>query len=229
MKFDPLKFHRRSIRLKGYDYSQTGAYFVTICTHNRECLFGEILDGEMQLNDLGRIITEEWSRSPQIRKEIELPEWVVMPNHLHGIVVIKDGVGADGLVGTHGSAPSADDSVGATDGSPLPQTEPIQPHGPTKHSLGSFIAGFRSSATKRINIQREMQGAPVCQRNYGACPERSRRKHIVRNEREWNAIAEYIRNNPLRWSLDLDNPMGFSHRAQPECAEDYWIDVGLDQ
>jgi hypothetical protein len=75
---------RRSLRLRGYDYSQAGAYFVTVCVENRTCLFGGIVDGEMRLNDAGRIVADEWMKSGAIRNEIELDEWVVMPNHFHG-------------------------------------------------------------------------------------------------------------------------------------------------
>ncbi|MDT8398571.1 MAG: transposase [Pseudomonadales bacterium] len=94
----PLR-NRRSIRLRGHDYSQAGAYFVTLCTFNRECLFGEIVDGGIRLNDGGWIVADEWAKTAEIRDEIELDSWVVMPNHLHGIVVITDPVGA------HGRAP----------------------------------------------------------------------------------------------------------------------------
>ncbi|MBC7359126.1 MAG: hypothetical protein H5U10_11370 [Desulfacinum sp.] len=80
--------HRRSIRLKGHDYSQAGAYFVTLCTHGRACVFGEIVDGQMRLNDAGRIVADEWMKTAFIRNEIALDEWVVMPNHFHGIVWI---------------------------------------------------------------------------------------------------------------------------------------------
>ena len=82
--------HRRSICLKGYDYRQAGTYFVTLCTYNRECLFGEVVDGEMHLNELGQIVHEEWLRSADIRPEMVLDAFVVMPNHLHGIIIITD-------------------------------------------------------------------------------------------------------------------------------------------
>src|SRR5512135_2910342 len=88
MKHDPDKHHRRSIRLKGYDYSQSGAYFVTICTQNRECLFGDIVDGKMRLNDAGRMIHRTWNDVPIKYPNIEIDEFIVMPNHVHGIIVI---------------------------------------------------------------------------------------------------------------------------------------------
>jgi REP element-mobilizing transposase RayT len=89
MTFNPERHHRRSIRLRGHNYAQAGAYFITICTKNGEHLFGEVIDGVMHLNDAGKIVAEEWSRSPSVRSEIVLEEWVVMPNHLHGIVIIQ--------------------------------------------------------------------------------------------------------------------------------------------
>jgi putative transposase len=99
MIFDPKKHHRRSIRLKGYDYAQTGAYFVTLCTWQRDCIFGEVVGGRCRLSALGQIVQDEWLRSMEIRREIRLyeDEFVVMPNHLHGIVWIIEPVGADGV------------------------------------------------------------------------------------------------------------------------------------
>lgn len=88
MKHHTHQPNRRSIRLKGYDYTQAGLYFVTICTHNREGLFGQVANGVMQLNEAGQVVANEWVQTAEIRHEIELDEWVVMPNHLHGIVVI---------------------------------------------------------------------------------------------------------------------------------------------
>ena len=88
MTFDPDKHHRRSLRLKDYDYSRAGAYFVTICTHGRECLFGEIMDGEMRLNDAGQAAQADWVRLPERFQSIELDEFVIMPNHLHGVILV---------------------------------------------------------------------------------------------------------------------------------------------
>jgi len=126
---DECPKRRRSIRLEGYDYSQPGGYFVTLCTRNRECLFGEISDGQMVLNEYGEIAREEWVRSERIRREIKLDEFVVMPNHIHGIIFFND--------------------VGATGRSPLQLSKQ---HGPMKRSLGSLVAGYKS-ATIRRSIQ----------------------------------------------------------------------------
>ena len=91
------RHHRHSVRLQGYDYSQSGAYFVTICAYNRECLFGEIVGNDIRLNDYGVIAKDEWIKSSEIRKEIKLDEFVVMSNHIHGIVWINNPVGANGV------------------------------------------------------------------------------------------------------------------------------------
>jgi REP element-mobilizing transposase RayT len=99
MNFNPQKHHRRSIRRKGYDYALPGAYFVTICTYQRQCWFGEILNEQMYLNQIGNVVAQEWVRSSQIRPGMKLDQWVIMPNHLHGLVILTD------IVGAHSCAP----------------------------------------------------------------------------------------------------------------------------
>ena len=169
---------KNSLRLRGYDYSSVGAYFVTIVTWQREMLFGDVVDGEMVLNEMGQIVRNEWECTPIIRREVELGAYVVMPNHLHGIVIIND----SGNIST----------VGATGRSPL------RPRGPKPKSLGAIIAGFKSSVTKRINTLHNSPGVPVWQRNY--------HDRIIRNEREMSRIWDYIESNPARWDDDDENP-----------------------
>ena len=105
---------RKTLRLKNYDYSSVGFYFVTICTRNRECLFGEIRDGQIRLNEWGNVVQDEWHRSSSIRLEIQLDQFVVMPNHIHGIVVINAS-----------SVSLVKSNVGATGRSPLPNQKPF--------------------------------------------------------------------------------------------------------
>ena len=172
--------HRRSIRLKGYDYTQPGAYFVTICTHHRLPLFGRVADGNMVVNAYGEIVQTCWDAIPNHFPHTELDAFVIMPNHIHGIIFITDDVGA-----THASPLQAP---------PLRQT----PRGPASGSLGAIIGSFKSAATKRINALRDAPGAPLWQHNYY--------EHIIRHERALDAIRHYIAANPLRWHLDRYNP-----------------------
>ena len=138
--YDPEKHRRRSIRLRHHDYSRAGAYYITVCTDGRKLLFGEVIDDEVKLNESGRIAAEEWSKSAQVRSELELDTWVVMPNHVHGVVMITDRGRGD---------------------------RPVAPTGGLRsRSLGALIAGFKSAATRRINAMRGTPGASVWQRNY---------------------------------------------------------------
>ena len=176
--------HRRSSRLQGYDYSQAGAYFVTICTRDRECLLGEITVGadsrvfpEMRLNDAGRAVQQCWIAIPDHFPHVELDVFVVMPNHVHGIVVIVDGRG------TACRAPTAE-QFGC----------------PVSGSIPTIFRSFKSAVTKCINEMRGTRGEKLWQRNYW--------EHIVRNESELNRIREYIQNNPAQWELDKLYPGG---------------------
>ena len=135
----PLNRHqRRSIRLPDYDYSQPGAYFVTLCAHERETLFGDVVDDVMRLNDYGEIVVAVWDDLPGHYSHVELDAFVIMPNHVHGIIVI------------------ADNAVGARHASPL-QSRP---------TLGIIVGSYKSAVTKRINELRHTPGVSVWQRNY---------------------------------------------------------------
>jgi hypothetical protein len=199
MPYDPDKHDRQSIRLRGYDYTRPAAYFVTACTHERRCLFGTIPDREMHLNALGRIVREEWQRSEDMRDEIILDAFAIMPNHMHGIVIIvppgaeapTDPRGYD--LDVHAAHPA-----GATGRSPLlPGDAPFRP-GPPPKSLGSFVAGFKAAATTRINRDRDTPGEPVWQRIY--------HDRILRDEREWRGTRRYIAANLAQWEDDMNHP-----------------------
>ncbi len=168
--------HRRSIRLKGYDYSQTGYYFVTICTWNRECVFGDVVDGKMKLSRIGQLVQVAWNELLKRFHNFELDEFAVMPNHIHGIIII---VGA-GLAlpnrGAASSAPTKDISIG----------------------LGDVVRAFKSISAINVNCLLSRLGVPLWQRNYY--------EHIIRNEESLNRFREYIGTNPLRWELDRENP-----------------------
>lgn len=159
-----------------------GTYFVTIVAHHRERLFGQIVDDEMLLNDFGRIVCEEWLKTAQIRAGVELieNEYVVMPNHFHGII---------NIVNSDGRGDQPDETVGAYGHTPLRNSfqSPSQ-------TLGAIVRGFKSAVTTRINVSRNTPGAPVWQRNYY--------EHIITTDREYETIAAYIANNPSNWIND---------------------------
>ena len=196
MKFDPKIHHRRSIRLQGYDYSQAGAYFVTIVAWQREMLFGEIMDGQMILNRHGQIVLDAWIDLPNHYRHAELGAFVIMPNHVHGIVVLVDeGRGGSSI---KGRTVLPNDSIAGTEPSPNKQTRPYVNPKP-RHGLSEIIRAFKSFSARRINSLRHAEGIPVWQRNYY--------EHIIRNEPEMDRITRYIESNPLQWMDDDENPM----------------------
>jgi REP element-mobilizing transposase RayT len=168
--------------LKDFDYSREGAYFITICTHHRRCILGGIIGGEMMLNELGKIVRQEWYRSVARRAEIRPDAFVVMPNHIHGILFICS-------VGASGCSPR----TGAH------RTTDLRNHdGFDKRSLPSFVAGFKAAVTTRINALQGAPGRPFWQRNY--------HERIIRNEEMLFRCRTYIEHNPLRWAMDKENP-----------------------
>ena len=196
MKFDPQKHHRRSIRLKGYDYSQAGAYFVTIVAWQRECLFGEVVNGTMHLNRHGHIVHDAWFDLKNHYRHVELGAFVIMPNHVHGIVVLVDDRRGGSSSLSETIAPDEDSS--GIDTMPTNQTRPYVKPKP-RHGLPEIVRAFKSFSARRINRLRRTDGIPVWQRNYY--------EHIIRNERELDNITKYIETNPLRWNDDDENPM----------------------
>ncbi|MBN2412837.1 transposase [candidate division KSB1 bacterium] len=190
MVYNPNKHHRRSIRLPEYDYSRAGAYFVTMCVHERQNLFGDIRDGVMRLNAAGQIVNEEWTSCGDGNPNIMLDNYVVMPDHFHGIVVFTDYIGV-------GAIPIGAIPIGAIHESPQ-QRSPRQQQ-QTKMTqkqrrnmgLSKLIGRFKMRSGKRINQLRGTPGLVVWQRDYY--------EHIIRDEAERDRIREYIETNPARW------------------------------
>ena len=184
MKHEQEHRRRRSTRLRSWDYSWPWWYFVTIVVKDRHCLFGKIVDDEMRLNEFGRIVEEEWLKTPTVRSNVELDAFVIMPNHVHGIMIIGESVGA-----TRRVAPKK----------PMRATSQVAP---TKTlvsgSLGAIIGQFKSKVAKRINTLWGTHGVPLWQRNYY--------DHIIRNDADLHRIRTYISNNALQWSMDEENP-----------------------
>jgi putative transposase len=205
---------RRSIRIQGYDYSQPGAYYVTICTHGREGLFGDVTDGQMILNPFGKTVDFQWRQMPRFFQGAGLDEFTFMPDHMHGIVMIfesnvEGGVRPDecgddayrsmesGLYRGEASRYTGPQRIEST----LPRMlrpygsheneHPIRPTGTKPGSLSAMIQNFISVSTRKINRIRRTPGSKVWQRNYW--------EHVIRDENELERIREYIRNNPLRW------------------------------
>jgi len=178
MPYDPDRHARRSIRLRDYDYAQLGAHFVTICTYQRECLLGDVVNGEIVLNGAGEIVRHTLEELPQRFPGIEVEMHVIMPNHLHGIIL-----------------------VGAQFIAPIPQTDTVgisgksgvMNHAPT---LGKVVRAFKAISTRRIRTGSNSTFA--WQRNYY--------EHVLRDEAERHCIRQYITNNPMQWEIDRENP-----------------------
>ena len=153
VEYDPQIHHRRSTRLAGYDYSQAGAYFITVCTHNRDLL--------LQVHHVQEVISSSWHTLPVRFPSVTLDEFVIMPNHVHGIIML----------------------MGAASGAP---------------TLGRVVRAFKSVSAVAANNALDRSGQPFWQRNYY--------EHVIRDEEELNAVRRYIRENPLKWSDDPDNP-----------------------
>jgi len=178
--------HRRSIRLPGYDYAQAGAYFVTICTHQRECLLGQVHGGAVRLSDYGELVEECWRGLPLHFGHIEVDVHVIMPNHIHGIILIL------------GEAPDGGSAGRYRPALPPSGASPLQPaNGTRPGSLSAIVQNLKSVSARRINQLRGTPGAAVWQRNYY--------EHIIRNERRLAEVRRYILENPARWDLDHYN------------------------
>jgi REP element-mobilizing transposase RayT len=173
-----------------FDYASEGAYFITLVTHHRVYIFGKVINDKVELTKYGAIAHHEWISSAALRKEVEIfeDELVVMPNHLHGIIWINKPVSLPAMNQIKNNL-----GVGAT--GRLPQRdEQIRVTGPTPKSVSAFIAGYKSAVTTEINKLRNSPKRLVWQPNYF--------DRIIRNERELNALRQYIQNNPLKWKLD---------------------------
>ncbi|MFA4830980.1 MAG: transposase [Patescibacteria group bacterium] len=221
------KYRTQTTRLSGYDYSQPGYYFITICTQNRICYFGHIINGKMVLNKNGEIVKNELLKTEKMRPNVKLDEWIIMPNHIHVIIVVGEiiemngkyilDVWTDNCVATVRVEAHCNGRVRveAHCNAPLHEPPPYQPpqsnqpspprqpyqnkFGPQRNNLASIIRGFKSTTTKQIN--------QITKFNYFAWQPRFY-DHIVRNEKSLNNIRYYIRQNPAKWWRDRNNRSG---------------------
>jgi putative transposase len=179
---------RKSIRLKTYDYSQPGAYFITICTHDKKCLFGNISDRQMNLNGIGSIVENEWLKTASLRPNVELDVFVIMPNHIHGIIFIKN---KDYKGEFKYASVNREQDVGGS-----------KFKSPSKN-IGAIVKGFKSAGTGCVNKSNRTPGKKLWQQNYW--------ERVIRNEHELKHIREYIQNNPINWELDKLHPMNCTY------------------
>ncbi len=184
---------RRSVRLTGYDYSQAGAYFLTICTHRRGCVVAEVVEAQIRLNACGAIVEACWEQIPRHFRHVELDAFVVMPNHLHGVIVFLERSAAEPDVRLRARHAVPLRGRGEVVGG---QVERFG--APVRSSLATIIRSFKAAVTRRINAARQTTGRPFWQRNYY--------EHIIRNEHDLEDIREYIEQNPGRWEEDENNP-----------------------
>ena len=197
MHYDPLRHHRRSLRMRGYDYAAEGAYFVTICTRNRECTLGEIINHEMICSVAGRIAGKCWLAIPDDLSNVLLDEYQIMPNHLHGIVIISCKPVGDLInqipplsQSSNWSQISLDNRISLSVGRGNFSVEidwPLMKN--PKQTLGKIIRHFKAKATKMIH------GASFTEFRWQS----GYHDHIIRDQRELERIRKYIRNNPLCW------------------------------
>ncbi len=190
MHEDARHVFRRSPRLRDYDYSQPGAYFVTVCAWQRGCLFGAVVDDEVRLSSLGEIVRACWDEIPNHRRDVELDAFVIMPNHFHAIVVIldqsKDAAGNGGKVSR--GLDAGDTSVAPT----------AVENGERRPTLGAIVGAFKAAVTRTARERGVSVPIQVWQRSYY--------EHVIRSEAALSRIRNYIFENPAKWSLDRDNP-----------------------
>ncbi len=171
--------HRRSIRLPNYDYTQPGAYFVTIVVKDRICLFGDVVDSEMQLSELGLLVDCEWNRIQKRFERVVLDVYGIMPDHFHGIIIINDPGRGTGV-------------------NPPRAPTPVEQFGkPVSGSIPTIVRSFKSSVTYQARARGMYPDGDIWQRNYY--------ERVIRNEQELDRIRLYIQNNPLSWSINLRN------------------------
>jgi putative transposase len=194
-RFDPQKHHRRSIRLKGYDYSLDGAYYVTIVTQGRKFLFGEIVDKEMYINEYGETVLRWWNESPNHFPNVEMGAFVVMPNHVHGIIFIMNA--------RRGEVVSPRDNPNNNfQNADIDETQKMGGETPPlrKPTLGQIVAYFKYQSTKDMNkIETDKVVTRFWQKKYY--------DRIIRNEKELQQKTDYILDNPSRWDEDDENPL----------------------
>ena len=195
------KYKTQSTRLFGYNYGLSGYYFITICTKNRICFLGDIKNDKMILSDIGKTLKEEWLKTEEIRTNVMLDEFIIMPNHIHGIIIISN-ENTDSPVETHCNVSLPQNVAQQTYNNKnknIAEKNYKNKFGPQKNNLSSIIRGFKSTTTKQINIR--------CGYGHFAWQPKFY-DHIIRNEKTLDKIRQYIKNNPQMWHRDRNNLPG---------------------
>ncbi|OQX20343.1 MAG: hypothetical protein BWK76_01845 [Desulfobulbaceae bacterium A2] len=202
-QYNPAIHHRRSIRLQGYDYSQAGAYFITICTHHRQSLFGEIAGGEMRMNDAGRMVQTIWDDTPSRFDGLELDASTVMPNHIHGIMILPARRGESCIRPSSCIRPGCDHnrdhSKGDHNRDHSKGDHKDRPYGTLPGTVGRIIQAFKSITTHEYTVGVKKTGWPPFPGKLWQC---NYWEHLIRNEMEFNRICQYIHDNPAQWESD---------------------------
>ena len=195
--------HHRSIRLLDYDYTRPGVYFVTVVTYQRECLFGDVISGKIVLSEWGSLAKNEWLRLGQRFEQVSIDEFIIMPNHIHGILSIVVGAGQENMMNYGELNLSSPSSVGAGQEITILSGEsnlaPPLLRGKSRlapGSLGAIVGAFKSTTSRLINGLHHTPAAPIWQRNYY--------EHIVRDDNELTRIRAYIDANPATWQADQE-------------------------
>ena len=208
MVYDSLSHHRRSIRLRGHDYADGGAYFVTICTEAKKCLFGEIVEGEMILNEAGHIVQDAWDSLPRRFPSLVLDAFQIMPNHVHAVLVLP-GPGLEPALAKAAGAPIIQPSAGCRGrAGPARVQDSMNPntlaprHQDTprgaRTTMGDVVGAFKSLSTIAVKRLLSCNGTRLLQKNFY--------EHIIRDAGELEIIRDYIVHNPQRWLEDPENP-----------------------
>jgi len=203
MTFDSNVHNRKSIRLQGYDYSRAGAYFVSICTHNRERLFGEIIDDKINLNEIGKMVLWHWIRIPNHFPNVKLDEKIILPNHVHGVIWLNDNKDVGYVGAKHSKQPTSLNNQNRSENASPLQSQQI-PIGTKPQSLSAIIQNFKSITSRKFHRIRKHNNTKLWQRNYF--------ERIIRDEDELNRIREYIIYNPLKWEKDKEDPALVTHK-----------------
>ena len=197
--YNPQMHNRRSIRFKGYDYTQAGLYFITICCQNRACLFGEIENGKMMLNDAGAIANDCWLNIPNHFPNAILHEYVIMPNHVHGIIELVGANNHSPVSELHSPVSKLHSPKNKKNNNSVigdNRAKNVSPLRSPSKTVGSVVRGFKIGVTKWM--RQNTDTFYIWQRNYW--------EHIIRDDISYENISQYIINNPTKWNNDKLNP-----------------------